>query len=76
MLQYSALSSVYQIISISILIVMTIVEVIRLYVGFIGNLREQVSDLWHTYSDLRLTYSDLWPSYLQGDLCCLCDDVD
>ncbi|KAK2172975.1 hypothetical protein NP493_913g01053 [Ridgeia piscesae] len=43
--KYHALSNVYQIICISILIVMTLIEAIRLYVGFLGNLKEQVPEL-------------------------------
>ena len=40
--QFSQLSTLYQIVLISVYIVMTLVEVIRLYIGYVGNLMEKV----------------------------------
>ncbi len=45
LLQYSTLSILYQIIIIAAIIVMTLVEVIRLYLGYLGNLTEKVHSL-------------------------------
>ena len=42
--QYDYLEILYQIIIIASLIVMTVVEVIRLYLGYVGNLTEKVND--------------------------------
>ena len=44
--QFYALSIVYQIVLIAILVVMAIVEAIRLYIGYVGNLMEKVSECW------------------------------
>ena len=40
--QYSSLSTLYAIILIAIYIVFTIIEIVRLYLGFLGNLTERV----------------------------------
>ncbi|KAK2147176.1 hypothetical protein LSH36_565g01026 [Paralvinella palmiformis] len=43
--KYEALSVLYKIIIIAILVVMTVVEIIRLSLGYIGNLTEKVPEL-------------------------------
>ncbi|XP_013421693.1 transmembrane protein 17B-like [Lingula anatina] len=43
--KYLALDTLYQIILIAVLVVMTIVEAIRLYLGYVGNLTEKVPEL-------------------------------
>lgn len=45
LLQYEYLTTLYTIILLAIYIVYTIIEVIRLYIGYLGNLTERVSFL-------------------------------
>lgn len=40
--QYSALPDYYKFILITVIIVMTLIEAIRLYLGYAGNLQEKV----------------------------------
>ncbi|XP_019749532.1 transmembrane protein 17B [Hippocampus comes] len=44
-LKYSALPDYYKFILMTILILMTVIEAIRLYLGYVGNLREKVAEL-------------------------------
>ncbi|ELT93574.1 hypothetical protein CAPTEDRAFT_162118 [Capitella teleta] len=43
--KYSSLSTLYQIILVAIFVVMTIIEGIRVYLGYLGNLMEKVPEL-------------------------------
>ena len=43
--QFNQMSSLYQIIVVAIVVIFTIIEVIRLYLGFHGNLSEKASKL-------------------------------
>ncbi|XP_061533481.1 transmembrane protein 17B isoform X2 [Phycodurus eques] len=44
-LKYSALPDYYKFILVTVLIVMTVIEAIRLYLGYVGNLREKIAEL-------------------------------
>lgn len=47
--QYPALSDPYKFILITILILMTLIEIIRLFLGYAGNLQEKVH---HSHNDV------------------------
>ncbi|XP_054632668.1 transmembrane protein 17B [Dunckerocampus dactyliophorus] len=44
-LKYSALPDYYKFILVTVLILMTLIEAIRLYLGYVGNLHEKVAEL-------------------------------
>ncbi|XP_057692192.1 transmembrane protein 17B [Corythoichthys intestinalis] len=44
-LKYSALPEYYRTVLITVLILMTLIETIRLYLGYVGNLREEIAEL-------------------------------
>jgi len=44
-LQFDSLDTLYKILTIAILICMIIIEVIRIYIGYVGNLSEKVKKL-------------------------------
>ncbi|XP_077568438.1 transmembrane protein 17B [Stigmatopora nigra] len=44
-LKYSALPEYYKTILITIIILMTVIEIIRLYLGYVGNLQEKIAEL-------------------------------
>ncbi|XP_061628825.1 transmembrane protein 17B isoform X3 [Phyllopteryx taeniolatus] len=43
--KYSALPDYYKFILVTVLILMTVIEAIRLYLGYVGNLREKIAEL-------------------------------
>lgn len=54
--QYPALSDPYKFILITILILMTLIEIIRLFLGYAGNLQEKV--LHHSHKQLSYVCTD------------------
>jgi len=56
-LKFDTLSSIYQILLLACLVFMTVLEVVRLYLGYVGNLQEQVPELagcWLLTTTLQL----------------------
>ncbi|XP_075244921.1 transmembrane protein 17B-like [Convolutriloba macropyga] len=56
-LKFDRLSAIYQILLLSCLVFMTVLEVVRLYLGYVGNLQEQVPELagcWLLTTTLQL----------------------
>ena len=45
-LKYQYLDGTYQVLLIAILVVFSAVEIIRLYLGFVGNLQEKVKHIY------------------------------